>query len=37
MKHVRLVLEDAEYKKLIETKGTMTWKEYLMKDINMEG
>ena len=30
MKHIRLVLEDSEYKALIRAKGKMTWREFLL-------
>jgi len=35
MKHIRLVLEDKEYNKLIQVKGKLTWKEFLLLGVKI--
>lgn len=33
MKGLLITIDDKDHKKLVKAKGSMTWKEYLMRDI----
>ncbi len=35
MKHLRITLEDTEYKELQKVKGTMSWHDLLMTTVNI--
>jgi len=34
MKHLNVVLEDLEYMKLLEQKGNMSWREFILDMLN---
>lgn len=34
MKEIRVVLEDKEYRQMIRVKGDLTWKAYLIRELN---
>jgi len=34
MKTINISFEDKEYKKLIKSKGELSWKAYIMKEVN---
>jgi len=34
MKQILISLEDAEHDKLMKVKGELTWKQFLMRDLN---
>ena len=36
MKQLNIDLEDTEHKKLMRLKGQLTWKEYLMREVDKE-